>query len=69
MPAEYRIIKRSGAKLEYLRHEGHTHHWTPKVADAMVYTILKVASDLCAKVQGTEVITPDGKTVWITPLT
>lgn len=63
---EYRIIKRSGAKVEYLRHEGHSHYWTTKKEDAMVYTRLSVAVELCKQKFGSEVVAADGSVAFPT---
>lgn len=68
MNKEFRILRRNGGKVEYLRHEGHSHFWSRDINDAMIYTKLDLASELCRKVQGTEVVTTIGDTAYIRPL-
>lgn len=40
------IIKRDGANVKFLRHEGHNHYWTQNRTEAMEYTKLEVAQAL-----------------------
>jgi hypothetical protein len=55
MSKEYRIMRRSGSKVEWLRHQDCNHFWTQKKDEAMVYTDLGVATALCQQKTGTEV--------------
>lgn len=49
---QFIIIKRDGATVKFLRHEGHNHYWTLLRTEAMEYTNLDVAQALAAKYHG-----------------
>lgn len=50
--SRYIIIKKDGAALKFLRHEGHNHFWSQNRSEAMEYTRIDVAQALAEKMKG-----------------
>lgn len=46
------VIKRDGATVKFIRHEGHKHYWTLQRTEAMEYTKIEVAQGIANAMGG-----------------